>query len=73
MKRKYGAARLIQREGGRVWRVLVGDESTPGGAEALPAEPNVYRTKKGAQDAHEAIRPTDPTLTPDSVSLPDWP
>jgi DNA topoisomerase-1 len=24
----------------------------------LPAEPNVFKTKKGAQDAHEAIRPT---------------
>ena len=24
----------------------------------LPSEPNVYKSKKGAQDAHEAIRPT---------------
>ena len=24
----------------------------------LPAEPNAFKTKKGAQDAHEAIRPT---------------
>nr|NIS37889.1 type I DNA topoisomerase [Candidatus Saccharibacteria bacterium]NIV71208.1 type I DNA topoisomerase [Calditrichia bacterium]NIW78090.1 type I DNA topoisomerase [Calditrichia bacterium] len=28
------------------------------GAEFLPSKPNVYRSKKGAQDAHEAIRPT---------------
>ena len=28
------------------------------GAESLPAEPNVYKNKKRAQDAHEAIRPT---------------
>ena len=28
------------------------------GADYLPAEPNVYKSKKGAQDAHEAIRPT---------------
>ncbi|KPJ94224.1 MAG: DNA topoisomerase I [Gemmatimonas sp. SG8_17] len=35
----------------------------------LPAKPNVYRTKKSthAQDAHEAIRPTDVTLTPELV------
>lgn len=28
------------------------------GTDYLPAKPNVYKTKKGAQDAHEAIRPT---------------
>lgn len=28
------------------------------GKEFLPSEPNVYKTKKSAQDAHEAIRPT---------------
>ncbi len=28
------------------------------GADYLPQKPNVYRTKKSAQDAHEAIRPT---------------
>jgi len=30
----------------------------------LPAEPNAYATGKGAQDAHEAIRPTYVTRTP---------
>jgi DNA topoisomerase I len=30
----------------------------------LPAEPNEYATGKGAQDAHEAIRPTYVTRTP---------
>jgi DNA topoisomerase-1 len=30
------------------------------GNQYMPAQPNVYRSKKDAQDAHEAIRPTDP-------------
>ncbi|HWP34893.1 MAG TPA: type I DNA topoisomerase [Thermodesulfobacteriota bacterium] len=37
------------------------------GAEFLPEEPNVYRSKKGAQDAHEAIRPTSLDWTPERV------
>jgi len=38
------------------------------GAEYLPEKPVVYRSKKGAQDAHEAIRPTSALRSPDSVS-----
>jgi DNA topoisomerase-1 len=38
------------------------------GAQYLPASPNVYKGKKAAQDAHEAIRPTDPTRTPESIA-----
>ncbi|MCH9023712.1 MAG: type I DNA topoisomerase [candidate division Zixibacteria bacterium] len=34
------------------------------GKDYLPAKPNFYGKKKGAQDAHEAIRPTDLSLTP---------
>jgi DNA topoisomerase-1 len=34
------------------------------GERYLPASPNVYKTKKGAQDAHEAIRPTSMDLPP---------
>jgi DNA topoisomerase-1 len=34
----------------------------------LPVKPNIYRSKKDAQDAHEAIRPTDVNRTPDSLS-----
>ncbi len=34
------------------------------GAEYRPREPRVFKTKGSAQDAHEAIRPTDVTLTP---------
>ncbi|HVT60901.1 MAG TPA: type I DNA topoisomerase [Thermoanaerobaculia bacterium] len=37
------------------------------GAAALPAKPNVYSSRKGAQDAHEAIRPTTFDLPPDQV------
>ncbi len=35
--------------------------------EYLPDSPNTYQNKKGAQDAHEAIRPTDVHRTPESV------
>jgi DNA topoisomerase I len=37
------------------------------GADSLPEKPNVYQSKKGAQDAHEAIRPTSFDLPPDAV------
>ena len=37
------------------------------GPEYLPAEPNVYRSKKDAQDAHEAIRPTSMEWDPEKV------
>ncbi|HLW79045.1 MAG TPA: type I DNA topoisomerase [Terriglobia bacterium] len=37
------------------------------GAAYLPAEPIRYKSKKDAQDAHEAIRPTAVERTPDSV------
>ena len=33
----------------------------------LPAKPNFYANKRAAQDAHEAIRPTSPELSPDVV------
>ena len=37
------------------------------GADFLPAKANRFRTKKGAQDAHEAIRPTSVALDPETV------
>ncbi len=38
------------------------------GKDYLPAEPNVFKSKiKNAQEAHEAIRPTDFSLSPDKV------
>ncbi|NUM52515.1 MAG: type I DNA topoisomerase [Candidatus Hydrogenedentes bacterium] len=36
--------------------------------EMLPEKPNFYASKKGAQDAHEAIRPTVPARTPERVA-----
>jgi DNA topoisomerase-1 len=38
------------------------------GAPYLPEKAIHYRSKKGAQDAHEAIRPTEVTRTPDSLA-----
>ncbi len=38
------------------------------GDKSLPAGPNEFRSKKSAQDAHECVRPTDMSLTPESVS-----
>ena len=32
-----------------------------------PGNPRIYKTKAGAQDAHEAIRPSDVNLTPERV------
>jgi DNA topoisomerase-1 len=38
------------------------------GADALPEAPRVYKTKsKNAQEAHEAIRPTSASLTPERL------
>jgi len=37
------------------------------GEEYLPKTPNVYKVKKSAQDAHEAIRPISLDVTPESV------
>ena len=37
------------------------------GAEYLPEKPNFYRSRGAAQEAHEAIRPTDLRRTPDSL------
>ncbi len=37
------------------------------GPEFRPETPNVYRSKKEAQDAHEAIRPTSMAFSPDVV------
>ena len=46
------------------------------GADFLPETPNVFRSRSSAQEAHEAIRPTDPARTPESLKTvlerDDW-
>jgi len=37
------------------------------GADYLPEKPNFYKSKKEAQEAHEAIRPTDVSRRPEDV------
>ena len=37
------------------------------GEKFCPAKPRVYKTKSGAQDAHEAIRPVSPALEPQKI------
>jgi DNA topoisomerase I len=38
------------------------------GKQYLPETPNAYKGKKAAQDAHEAIRPTDAARTPEQMA-----
>ena len=38
------------------------------GGKFCPDKPNVFKNKKGTQDAHEAVRPTSCYRTPDSVA-----
>lgn len=38
------------------------------GPSYVPKDPNFFRTKKGAQDAHEAIRPVDMQVTPERAA-----
>lgn len=45
-------------------RQLIGDRY---GSAYLPGKPVYYRSKKGAQDAHEAIRPASVERTPESI------
>ncbi|HXE90243.1 MAG TPA: type I DNA topoisomerase [Terriglobales bacterium] len=45
-------------------RQVIGSEF---GTSYLPEKPNFFRSKKGAQDAHEAIRPTSAARHPDAI------
>jgi DNA topoisomerase I len=46
-------------------RQLIGERF---GTQYRPDTPNFYKSKKGAQDAHEAIRPTSVMRSPESVA-----
>ena len=37
------------------------------GSDYLPEKPNFYKSKKDAQEAHEAVRPTDVSRAPEDV------
>ena len=56
----------VSEEALREARDLIGQRF---GADYLPPSPNLYRSKKDAQDAHEAIRPTSVFHTPESLEL----
>jgi DNA topoisomerase-1 len=54
----------ISQDALRAVREYIGSEIGP---KYLPESPNFYSSREGAQEAHEAIRPTDVTLTPSSL------
>ena len=63
----YHAHRLhapLAGRGGRGAPILIAAKY---GKEWVPAQPNVFKSKKNTQDAHEAIRPTSLDFTPESV------
>ncbi|MDR1806254.1 MAG: type I DNA topoisomerase [Clostridium sp.] len=37
------------------------------GGKYVPSKPRVFRSRSGAQDGHEAIRPTNPARSPESI------
>ncbi len=41
--------------------------ATKWGKDAVPKEPNVFKSKKNSQDAHEAVRPTSLEYSPETV------
>ncbi len=46
-------------------RAMIGERY---GKDFVPEKPNIYKSKKDAQDAHEAIRPSSALRTPDDVA-----
>ncbi len=55
----------VSQEALREVRSYIGEKFGP---EYLPASPNLYRGKKEAQEAHEAIRPTSMQYSPEAVA-----
>ncbi len=54
----------VSEESIREVRAYIRDEV---GKEYLPPKPRYYKSKKGAQEAHEAVRPTSTLRTPEKV------
>ncbi len=54
----------VSKEALAACRSFIGDKF---GADFLPEKPNFFKSGKGAQEAHEAIRPTDVFRTPDAM------
>ncbi len=54
----------VAREAQTEARAVISDRF---GEDYLPAKPRHYRARRGAQEAHEAIRPTSPARTPEQV------
>ncbi|MCL2452817.1 MAG: type I DNA topoisomerase, partial [Alphaproteobacteria bacterium] len=54
----------ISAEASAAAKELIG---TKYGEKYVPANPRVYKSKAGAQDAHEAIRPANPNLEPEMI------
>jgi DNA topoisomerase-1 len=54
----------VAREAQTEARTVISDQF---GKDYLPPKPRQYQSRRGAQDAHEAIRPTSPALSPDQV------
>ncbi len=57
-------SRILSKDSVEHVRGLISEEY---GADYLPPEPNIYSSGKRAQEAHEAIRPADASVTPDSI------
>ena len=51
----------------RPWRRRAAISASVSANRFSPAKARVFKTKKGAQDAHEAIRPSNPALDPESI------
>jgi len=55
----------VAAEAQQACRSFIGNEF---GSAYVPGKPNFYKSKSGAQGAHEAIRPTDVTFTPEKAA-----
>ena len=72
----YEAGRITYMRSDAVFVAEAAQESARGwlqaafGPDAVPEKAPSYAAKSGAQEAHEAIRPTDPAAGPETVSDP---